>query len=202
MRNFIKYKLPILHLLWIKSRYKLDDFNGTLPWICEDAVKWLKNNLTDNFKVFEYGSGGSTIFFSKICKEVVSVENDPYWYLKIKNKIKNNCLLYYKSAQPGAKGYSSTDPRSTGKNFNNYVSVIDRYHDNYFDLIFVDGRARNSCLKASISKVKDGGYIMLDNSERPEYVEGIKTLEPFIEKKEKFTDGNSETTVFKIKKDP
>ena len=39
-------------------------------------------------------------------------------------------------------------------------------------MILVDGRARISCLKRAQSRVKPGGYIMLDDAERKYYNPG------------------------------
>ena len=63
--------------------------------------------------------------------------------------------------------------------FKNYVNSITEYPDSSFDLISIDGVARSSCIKASIPKLKKGGYLMLDNSEREEYQEAIKLLNNF-----------------------
>ena len=55
--------------------------------------------------------------------------------------------------------------------------MIDRYDDNVFDLVMVDGRARNSCIWHARRKVKPGGYLVLDNAEREKYLSGIKLME-------------------------
>lgn len=42
--------------------------------------------------------------------------------------------------------------------------------------MFVDGRARNLCILHAAHKVRLGGYLMLDNSDRLEYQSGIDLL--------------------------
>ena len=54
-------------------------------------------------------------------------------------------------------------------NFKNYCLSISFFPDQYFDLILIDGRCRESCLQLSASKVKKDGFIILDNSERESY---------------------------------
>jgi protein-L-isoaspartate O-methyltransferase len=44
------------------------------------VVEFLRQRLTKNMLLFEYGSGYSTLFFSKLVKKVVSVEYDKDWY--------------------------------------------------------------------------------------------------------------------------
>jgi len=65
--------------------------------------------------------------------------------------------------------YASEDKSFVGMSFFDYVTAIDNYPDKYFDIILIDGRARPSCFKHSINKIKQGGYIILDNAERAEY---------------------------------
>jgi hypothetical protein len=54
-------------------------------------------------------------------------------------------------------------------NFYRYVNSINAFQDESFELVFIDGRARSSCMLVARSKVKPGSYIMLDNSERNYY---------------------------------
>ena len=53
--------------------------------------------------------------------------------------------------------------------FVDYARLIDDYADESFDLVAVDGRARCACVWHARAKVKPGGYLMLDNSDRPFY---------------------------------
>ena len=46
-----------------------------------------------------------------------------------------------------------------------------------FDLVFVDGRQRVECLKTALKWVKKSGVVILHDSERPEYSEGIKLFD-------------------------
>jgi hypothetical protein len=63
------------------------------------------------------------------------------------------------------------DPRSFSSSeypnmsFYRYVNSINAFQDESFDLVFIDGRARSSCMLVARNKVKPGSYIMLDNSE-------------------------------------
>jgi hypothetical protein len=70
--------------------------------------------------------------------------------------------------------YSSADESSSGKNFKNYASFIDKFENEYFDVILVDGRSRPSCIMHSIPKLKKGGYLILDNSDRSYYTVELK----------------------------
>jgi len=66
--------------------------------------------------------------------------------------------------------YISSGEHFAGKNFEAYVKSIDRYPDSHFDIIVVDGRARPSCIKHSIPKLKRDGWLVVDNSDRTYYL--------------------------------
>lgn len=51
-----------------------------------------------------------------------------------------------------------------------YVSQIDAFADASFDVVLIDGRARPACICHSVAKVKPGGMLILDNSDRAYYL--------------------------------
>jgi hypothetical protein len=126
-------------------------------------------------KVFEWGSGGSTLYYSCKAGQVVSVEHNKKWYRRIKKELfgtKNVTYLYRKPIEKKDR-YKSFKKRFKGFSFKNYVTTIDSYENNEFDLISIDGRAREMCICHATPKVKLGGYIILDNADRIEYAPAI-----------------------------
>ncbi len=160
------------------------------PWLCFPAARHLNQLDFDQAKVFEYGSGGSTIYFGQRASEVYSVEHEPAWYdrvqveLSLRGMTNVFCLLVQPepngrqntASVADPKAYASSDERTAGMNFENYVRTIDRFPDGYFDLVIVDGRARPSCLAHAMRKVRMGGILLLDQSERPHYLSNILEL--------------------------
>jgi predicted O-methyltransferase YrrM len=132
-------------------------------------------------RVFEYGSGGSTLFFANRVREVISVEHDPEWHARTSEALAaldvRNCtyLLRPPKAQVDAR-FVSSDAAYEGFDFADYVATVDAYTDGSFDLISEDGRARTDCVLAARSKVKPGGLILLDNSDRPQYRAAAEAL--------------------------
>lgn len=57
-----------------------------LPWMTYDAIAFLEEITSEENNVFEWGSGGSTIFFAARCKQVISVEHDKEWSKILKKK--------------------------------------------------------------------------------------------------------------------
>jgi len=152
------------------------------PWIAFAAIRYLESILTKNMHVYEYGSGGSTLFFAERVQEVISTEHNKDWYRQVLEEINRagitNCHIRLFQPGPAASvkqdlsdpdAYISSDDNYPGMSFREYASSIDSYPDRYFDVIFIDGRSRPSCFKHAERKLKQGGYLILDNAETRYY---------------------------------
>jgi hypothetical protein len=132
--------------------------------------------------VFEYGAGGSTLWFARHAKHVVTVEHNPAWADAVEQALgadglvnaevvrvlpEVSCATPEDISDPFA--YFSSDEALAGYRFRNYASFIDKYPEHAFDVVSVDGRARPSCIYHGHARVKRGGYLILDNSDRPAY---------------------------------
>jgi len=162
------------------------------PWISFTAIRSLENYLTKKMRVFEFGSGGSTLFFSKRVEKVVSVEHHKLWFEKVNLFLKEMNLTnieyklfeaeidteFVKKNIADPNHYISGDKDSAGKNYEKYVKSIEQYPDAYFDLVSVDGRARPSCCKHALPKIKIGGYLLYDNVETTYYRDSMSLLNP------------------------
>lgn len=208
----LKFYFPRLYFLYVMAikGQKVREISPK-PWIDAEAVNWLKQNLKAEMNVFEYGSGGSTLFMSALVKSIISLEHDPVFYVTLKDIIKKdrikNCRLVFAPPHnriPTDTLYASTDEHFKNMSFKKYVETIHEYPDNYFDFVFVDGRARNGCVVTALPKIKNGGYLLLDNSDRPEYKISLDVMSgnpswvfanPAVR-----SDNYCETTIWQIKK--
>ncbi len=173
----LRFAVPYARSL-VGERSPLDE---GIPWLTYPAVDWLRRRVTPEMSVFEYGSGGSTIFFARRAHQVVSVEHDPGWQALTERALEelqlSNVSYLLREPAAGTDGsYASTDPAYEGLSFEAYVKSIDSHPDGTFDLVVVDGRARPACVIRAIPKVKPGGYLLLDDSDRPYYSEGVNAL--------------------------
>jgi hypothetical protein len=162
------------------------------PWITFKAIEWLNNYLKPEMRVFEFGSGGSTIFLCRRAKDVYTVEHDSEYAGVVQKALEekglNNCdyrLIPPITDEDSSIQYSLESCRSfmerwSKLDFSDYVCAIDSFPDGFFDLVVVDGRSRVSCLARSLVKVRQNGWILLDNSERPGYKLGCDLLSGYL----------------------
>lgn len=158
------------------------------PWLVFDAIDFLDKMDLQRKKIFEYGSGGSTLYWLSRGSIVISIEHNNTWYKTIANIVKDNKNIKYSYIGPEPCPYNLTpddaaDPDKYSSSdytdnyyYKQYVCSIDKYESEYFDLVLIDGRARPSCIKHSINKVKTGGFLIIDNSERGYYFEKTNML--------------------------
>lgn len=154
-----------------------------IPWLTFGAIEFLEQRLRPDMRVFEYGSGDSTIFFASRVAAVFSVEHDPAWSRHVTDALAARGLTTATTllVEPSPGGdaaagdpadpdaYTSSDAGCAGRNFRAYAAAIDSHADGEFDVILIDGRARPSCLKHALPKLRPGGLLVLDNAERPSY---------------------------------
>jgi hypothetical protein len=157
----IKNKNSYLHTTgWMRSittSKPSDEGGNPIPWMNLPVIAFLKDKLKDEHKLFEYGSGYSTFFYSKMVNTVTSVEYDEEWFNLIKGDLPSNAHLIFKAYDiDGEYCRAITTPITE------------------FDVVVIDGRDRVNCLKQSIPMLSQKGVIILDDSQRSEYSEGIQ----------------------------
>jgi hypothetical protein len=154
---------------WInsfKQNLPLDKNNDPIPWLSYPFIHFIDNRLKSTHYLFEYGSGNSTLYYAKKVKFVATVEHDQNWFLKFKHSIPNNVLFHY-------------EPLEVGGKYCDYANIISHIIKKKFDIIVIDGRDRINCIKKCISALSEAGVIILDDSERTEYYEGVYFLTSF-----------------------
>lgn len=171
---------------WKKSQHKSSSpVIDRRPWMTFQSISFIERRLDTSSYIFEYGGGGSTLFFLDRGAKVITVEHDKEWFKTLSNIIYHDNLnrlwtgiyeppeneiypSYLLHSNPAS--YKSNPHNFIGKTFKKYVNKINVFQNDYFDFVIIDGRARPSCVKQSASKVKIGGYLILDNTEREYYL--------------------------------
>jgi hypothetical protein len=151
-KNFYKERDRILLYKyfnkWRFFRNQNDPLKFGIPWITFPAISYINEYLKPDMKVFEYGSGGSPLFFAKCVKEVISIEHNIDWYENLArylDKVRmDNVQLHFNP--PGNEDisddlYLSEDENYKNLSFRRYVNSIEEFPDSFFDVIMIDGRA-------------------------------------------------------------
>ncbi len=121
------------------------------PWLTSSAVSILSTYLKNSDIGLEWGSGRSTVWFAARIKHLVSVEDNPEWYQRIKKQLDHLKL--------NNTEYLFANDRES------YIGAADQFQENSLDFVLVDGRDyRSTCAVKAVSKVRTGGIIVVDNA--------------------------------------
>lgn len=123
----------------------VDSNHNPLPWFTYPAIEYLSQLDLSRKRIFEWGSGNSSRFFANRCKEIVSIESDEEWYSYGKNNILPNQKLILRKEQ-------------------GFAEAIEEEVDK-FDVIIIDSLRRYDCALKAKECLKEGGMIILDNSD-------------------------------------
>ena len=159
-RSFIQDRKTYLHVTgwWESARrgYPCNAQGEPVPWMNYAVTALLEERLKSTFRLFEFGSGYSTMFYARKVRSVTSVEHDEAWHAFVSRRVPENVeLVYTAEDEDGA-----------------YCRTIGAQQTKY-DVVIVDGRDRVNCLRQSLEHLADEGVVILDDSDRERYQEGI-----------------------------
>ena len=136
------------------------------PWIVPAAIGWLRRRIRSDWSILELGSGRSTIWFARRAGRVISFEDNEFWAERTRERLRQAAL-------------GNVDLR-VGP-VDGLPQAVAALPDSSFDLIVVDFLeapqvTRIDCLKPAMEKVRPGGYLLLDDSDRPGYAPAYELL--------------------------
>lgn len=143
----------------VRSHSSVSADGQALPWWTYSATRWLELVLKREHLVFEFGSGSSTVWLADRVAQVHSVEHDQAWEQKVRPRLPANASLSFVRTAVGDADALDDDP---------YLSPL-LQEGRPFDLIVVDGLARNACVRKSFDHLAEGGMILLDDGDRLAY---------------------------------
>jgi hypothetical protein len=136
----------------------VDGKGNPIPWYAYPAIEQLGKWDFSESDVLEFGSGNSTLWWSRRAKSVTSIESVELWHEQVKRRMDANVRLVLSPIDQELKPQGDID---------RYVSAIDTLGS--FDVIIVDGEARNharlQCASRAIKHLRNGGLIVVDNSD-------------------------------------
>lgn len=125
------------HSFWVNGE--------PIPWMSYPAIAYLMQIDFSTKKVFEYGGGASTLFWARRAAKVVTVENDQSWFEACQETLAPNVEMHLLQGEDYVRCVANGAPH---------------------DVIVIDGRWRYDCAMYCGEFLADGGFIILDNSER------------------------------------
>lgn len=152
--DILKIFTPIIRILGEKGyghsvhfHESIDAQGNPIPWITYPAIDYFRGLDFRDKRLFEFGAGFSTLFWTKLFKEVVSVEHDKTWHDKIAPQVPANVQLLFRECEDA------------------YLDAIDETRG-LFDVIIIDGGLnRRRMAERSIPRLAPDGFIVLDNSD-------------------------------------
>jgi predicted O-methyltransferase YrrM len=149
-----------------------------LPWFSLSAIHFLDSFVSKSMNVFEYGSGGSTVYFANRAGSITSTEDNKNWLARVQTElaasgIANVALQYRPFDFHGAEDFKQSE----------YLHFIP---DRSFDIIVIDGTeedipVRPTCFYHAESKVAPGGIIVVDDSWRYPELRSLNHAKSFRE---------------------
>lgn len=129
------------------------------PWIVPAAVGWLGRRARRDWRVLELGSGRSTVWLARRAGSVLSFDDNEHWLARASELL------------DGA-GIENAELRHLA--VADFASAVAELPSESFDLIVVDflespQADRVEAVRAAREKVRPGGYLLLDDSDRPGY---------------------------------
>jgi hypothetical protein len=164
---------------WVRSLLAIYDAEGLMaldvPWWTFAAADLVSDHLADReARVFEWGSGASTVWLSRRAGSVIAVEHDAAWAATVQQHLPAHAEVRVVGPEPvtGPGATTSSKKGHEGLDFTKYVDAIEQVGGR-FDLIVIDGRAREACLGPALRHLAPGGWIVFDNVDRRRYREAI-----------------------------
>ena len=141
------------------------------PWMKYREIEIIKEIIMRLCprRCLEWGTGYSTLFFPDLIDTTsiwTSIEHNKKWAGKIRNmNSRPNVEIHYIPAnrRPWRDAYGD----GTYHEFKNYVDFPSGME--YFDLILVDGRAREPCLYKAHELIGEQGVVILHDANREKY---------------------------------
>lgn len=133
-----------------------------VPWWNRQAALAVDRFLAEREapRVFEFGSGASTVWLARRAAHVVSAEPFQEWADALAPRLEpyGDMRLVVRPVRAGGGPFAESIAEVGGQ----------------YDLIVVDGRERVACLHRALPHLAPGGMILFDDSARPRYRAGIR----------------------------
>ena len=138
-----------------------------LPWIPFPVIRRFETIARPDWRVLEMGSGMSTIWWARRVASVTAIENDPMWFERVVNVLRARGLIT-----------ACVELREA----DDHYADLSMFADETFDLVVLDGHARDELVPQAFRVAKRPGYVYLDDADkaarwREHWGESVERLE-------------------------
>jgi predicted O-methyltransferase YrrM len=149
---------------WYRARYGR---TPERPWIVPGAIGWLRRRIRSDWSILELGSGRSTAWFARRAGRVLTLEDNDFWADETRGRLRELGLEHAELRQLAVE---------------QFAAEVDGLPDGAFDLVVLDFLeaptvTRIDVLKPALEKVRHGGYLLLDDSDRPGYRDAFDLMD-------------------------
>ena len=131
------------------SKQSIDSSNNPIPWMTYSAIDFLRPRLNKDLRVFEYGCGASTMWWSERVHSVTACEHNLAWVKYVSKHLPMNANVIHVDLSKGID--YAVQVEETGV----------KYH-----VIVIDSRDRINCAKSAVKSLHPTGVIIWDDSQR------------------------------------
>ena len=158
LRGWLRYPA-----VWLRAR---TGRTPERPWIVPAAIGWLRRRIRSDWSVLELGAGRSTVWFAHRAGRVLSFEDNEFWADETQKRI-------------AELGLPNVELRVAP--VEDLPGSVAGLPEKAFDLVVVDFLeapevTRVDALADAMKRVKPGGYLLLDDSDRPGYAGAYELL--------------------------
>jgi predicted O-methyltransferase YrrM len=145
--------------LWDRLRLERERRrNPFTPMIEGGIIALLQDFIRPDYRGLEAGAGASTVWFAERCAHLISIEHDALWAARVQESLAKRGLA------------QRVDLRLCSKTLRGaslaYVGTIENQPDQSLDFVLIDGKRRDACALAAVSKVRPGGLLVVDDIHR------------------------------------
>lgn len=137
-----------------------------IPWMTDSEIALLASRVRPTDYVHEWGSGGSTVWFSRHARDVFSVEHNREWHDRVRDataRMRNVGVIHV----PADDGWDEqTDDDGDERHFQRYAMA---QSGQVRDVVLIDGRARVLCARSILFWSTMPRVVFVHDYGRPEY---------------------------------
>ena len=144
----------------------MNKFEFFTPLMHKYEYEFISKYLSKDDIFLEWGSGNSTIYFSDLVKEIISIEHDKDWIQTIQNAITAFDIKNIKSHY--IPSHSPEPIPCRYEQFKDYIEYPKK-NNIKFNKVLIDGRARKYCAKSIYEMIDENVIVMIHDFNSPDY---------------------------------